>query len=819
MEQDRILKNKYSTAKIDESKNFKKGKSNSLSSAVEGILQLQSQIGNKALNRLLKNQFVSQTKLNIGEVGDQYEQEADQVANQIVSDISSSESKNNIPSITPLTQLKSSNICGEMKLQKNDAAHKTADIGLNTVENKINSTKGNGMPLSGSTQTFFEDKFRTDFSNVRIHTDNTSSSLNRSLGAHAFTTGNDIYMGAGKYSPDTKSGKNLLAHELTHVIQQRSLSDGNVAQGMWIQRKLSGTHAALNFIYQREGERHALLGTENWSNLLKLLAEYESQEQQAISSGTFNQKRMSAKLLDILDLLEAVQNSKEFKSEANEKVFLEIRQKLSVLNRQVLREYYDITQGKFDETVGFDLRNAREVTGRDAGGLNSVERRRYTDSYDHETESMFFKEGGYGAGVDRTPQEISSAIPEQDANYAGRAVALYRLDQILNSFLSGYEMDTAKKYKGFKPLTSTQIPLTEFAVGGNLEKKEFKIGTVMKGVGIDSANGAVNRGVFGVSPAQTGGVNLGKENSLITNPFLQRSLARLQLLDTIAAQMDRHSENIRIEVDQKGDFSSVQGIDNDLAFGRGKTDLKEKASFLGVGPIVDTNMMNALKKMNSNFKMVEEALWGLIDDLEIASIKTRLELVISELETRKKAGRIIKPENWSHDTAKEIVSSDKNSYYKKMAGNIEDNVLGRYSEPFYKAGVNKCLLKLAESEIELKRITEPDWISIPENILSTKKVWTTGIINEYCAEKIRVQIESGFASFEEIYEKVALPMARRMTFLKATSKEAVKHVFDECLNKYIRDKYTKDKNPWTKGMKKGNTGPQLIGSLRQAQNP
>ena len=77
-----------------------------------------------------------------------------------------------------------------------------------------------GHPLDESTRTDLEGRFGADFRGVRVHTDDRAAASAVALGANAFTTGRDIYFGAGRYSPSTQEGKRLLAHELTHVVQQ-----------------------------------------------------------------------------------------------------------------------------------------------------------------------------------------------------------------------------------------------------------------------------------------------------------------------------------------------------------------------------------------------------------------------------------------------------------------------------------------------------------------------------------------------------------------------------------------------------------------------
>ncbi len=78
-----------------------------------------------------------------------------------------------------------------------------------------------GVPLPGPVRSYFEERLGSDFSQVRIHTGPPAHAAARALHAHAFTTGSDILFGEGRYAPGTRSGRQLLAHELTHVVQQR----------------------------------------------------------------------------------------------------------------------------------------------------------------------------------------------------------------------------------------------------------------------------------------------------------------------------------------------------------------------------------------------------------------------------------------------------------------------------------------------------------------------------------------------------------------------------------------------------------------------
>jgi hypothetical protein len=108
------------------------------------------------------------------------------------------------------------------------------------IGSRLSQRRGSGNPLPKSVKTNMERSFGTDFSGVRIHTDSESVEMNRDLHAQAFTNGQDIYFNAGKFNPDQTEGKRLLAHELTHVVQQGG-------GGEKVQRQASGRSGAARY--------------------------------------------------------------------------------------------------------------------------------------------------------------------------------------------------------------------------------------------------------------------------------------------------------------------------------------------------------------------------------------------------------------------------------------------------------------------------------------------------------------------------------------------------------------------------------------------
>jgi Domain of unknown function (DUF4157) len=197
------------------------------------ILRLQATIGNRAVGQLLARRHAatrSEAKLTVGAATDPYEREADRVASEVMSSnvltassLSLTKSTFGKEDDTPPTAQRTTAITPLVRRviyqNKNTDLSGSFDAGED-VEQQISANRSGGSPLPARLRLELEPKFGADFSNVRLHTGAQSDSLNRSIGAQAFTHSNHIYMAAGKYSPGTGAGRRLLAHELTHVVQQ-----------------------------------------------------------------------------------------------------------------------------------------------------------------------------------------------------------------------------------------------------------------------------------------------------------------------------------------------------------------------------------------------------------------------------------------------------------------------------------------------------------------------------------------------------------------------------------------------------------------------
>jgi hypothetical protein len=88
------------------------------------------------------------------------------------------------------------------------------------LQSRITRSAGRGRPLPAGEQSFFGRRMGVDFSQVRVHSDQEAAGMAADLGARAFTVGQDVFFGAGRYQPSTGPGRHLLAHELAHTVQQ-----------------------------------------------------------------------------------------------------------------------------------------------------------------------------------------------------------------------------------------------------------------------------------------------------------------------------------------------------------------------------------------------------------------------------------------------------------------------------------------------------------------------------------------------------------------------------------------------------------------------
>jgi len=217
------------------------------------IKRLQRTVGNRVLNSLLRSRTI-QPKLNVSHPDDASEHEADRVADQVMRmpDLMSGqvcsgcdEKLQRQPRLTlsraPAQISRACSKCEEKlpeELKEGSAVQAKSESDnpptpSSSLESYLSSRHGAGQRLPDSTLAYFEPRFGRDFSDVRVHTDSRANQAASEINARAFTAGSDVFFASGQYQPGSQFGNHLLAHELSHVVQQASaIQTVNAAPGL-----------------------------------------------------------------------------------------------------------------------------------------------------------------------------------------------------------------------------------------------------------------------------------------------------------------------------------------------------------------------------------------------------------------------------------------------------------------------------------------------------------------------------------------------------------------------------------------------------------
>lgn len=212
-----------------------------------------------------------QPKLTIAPAGDQYEQEADRTAELVLSRVESDRANNSDKNQDVL----------RLKRVASSAGGPGESV-TSAVAASIQQARGTGQALPSAYRASMEQAFGADFSGVRVHTGGNADRLNRSLRARAFTAGKDVFFKRGEYNATSRAGQELLAHELTHVVQQgagltfgkesviqmeRDLAPGTPVNGISEGTRLFGTIAELEEFPGSEQYEVRVTGKEDGSKL------------------------------------------------------------------------------------------------------------------------------------------------------------------------------------------------------------------------------------------------------------------------------------------------------------------------------------------------------------------------------------------------------------------------------------------------------------------------------------------------------------------------------------------------------------------------
>ena len=180
---------------------------------------LQRQTGNQASIRL-SDGTILQPKLTISQPDDPLEKEADRIADQVMRMPEPKINENKMmPTEDPTGVQRLCEECEDDLIQPKKKPRSQL-VGDERLDQDIQTFKTGGQPLSEGARSFFEPRFGVNLNDIRIHTTNKANQTAEEINAQAFTLGRNIVFNRGKFTPESQSGKHLIAHELTHAIQQ-----------------------------------------------------------------------------------------------------------------------------------------------------------------------------------------------------------------------------------------------------------------------------------------------------------------------------------------------------------------------------------------------------------------------------------------------------------------------------------------------------------------------------------------------------------------------------------------------------------------------
>lgn len=225
---------------------------------------LRQLVGNQGIQRLMRELSSGnssgfaplrapsiQTKLAISKPGDAHEQEADRVADAVMRAPATDGTCTSAVASTTVLPAKVQRLCTEceedqkhqamLSVQRKKQAADTPPVTSSAAAN-IHALRGGGSALPATTRAFFEPRFCTDFSDVRVQTGTRAGEAAAAINAKAFTVGSTIVFGAGHYAPHSREGRHLLAHELTHVLQQGERPSSGSVEPDRVQRTIGDKH-------------------------------------------------------------------------------------------------------------------------------------------------------------------------------------------------------------------------------------------------------------------------------------------------------------------------------------------------------------------------------------------------------------------------------------------------------------------------------------------------------------------------------------------------------------------------------------------------
>jgi hypothetical protein len=609
------------------------------------LIAMQRTLGNRAVGAMLAP---IQAKLIVNAPGDEYEREADRVADAVMG--------------APAVQREGDE--HQLQTQPLTIQRRPGSGGMTVpsdLETAVHDARGGGRPLPDTLRARMEQAFGADFNGVRIHADARSDLLNRSLQAQAFTTGNDLFFRHGAYAPGSPDGQQLVAHELTHVVQQ----DTGLASG-FIQRLPASTQVK-NALQEPKGDYSPVVRALEVYNksinhrifretLENLMVSYEGVQNTAINYAIQKPRPIPRNVDYMSGLIKQVDVERIKAIEVVTTAERNPSKKRSTWRKGLMTSTSIIPA----EMVYGGVIEQEAIVGKGSGGTNEVakvkigENTRFWKADKNDIPLVPLLESG------RSRDEVNKLL--EKTRWAGlELIAVQNEYWVPEAAGIIPKLDPNKEYEGYSEKQDLHLAKRDVAMSrldellnvGIIAKAELALRKIDKAY----VMGSLMAGAAGKTAKEIGWAKLKNSGEL------QRLLSRLQLLDILAYQVDRNTGNFYIQTDAQGKVTGLTGIDNDMAFGQYKTDIKKpirQYAYPGISAIVDEEL--ATRILNLKVEDLKNAMQGLLIDTEIDALVVRckkLQRHLLELQTNE---QLVGKNQWGEETAAKLLKEGSNYY-------------------------------------------------------------------------------------------------------------------------------------------------------------
>ncbi|WP_337098454.1 eCIS core domain-containing protein [Paenibacillus sp. YIM B09110] len=574
-----------------------------------------------------------------------------------------------------------------LQLQRGQAAQRKADGGPAEGGAASGGLGGGKLPLPMYDK--IQAAFNVDPSSVNIHANSSEASK---VGALAYTQGNDIHFAPGQYNPESSQGQELIGHEMTHVVQQRAgkvkptteISGMPVNDDPKLEREaesMGRRTAAASSPVQRSADPTAAAsassgGGSHAKTPIQRLPTRRQMEKELNPKSNFLFIKNSTRVKSFLSLLDKFNNYVDGTdvgrtADAIKKQMVVLKSLYGSIEQSAL-QYIESKEegGKQDAMAQFVERLKRERA------LMLLKAQNFVDSPPDLPPKWFIVMTSLRGmdpttikDINKTGESGSGALNSVDFVNLGDREGVFKGDK--QRIVEGSELQDASEAEKRSADTEHWVASKMAKINTNdahMAARNVAASRLDKWLGagviahaefaLHESGGAVKSGSF---MEKAKGQQAGKfETTTIdfADPVLQRSLSRLQLMDALCMQVDRHTGNFFVQTDDSGNVLGITGIDNDMSFGERTEVHKGSQEYPGLSRFVDKDLAERIIALQDDDLIFIVA--DLLSAAEVKALLTRLSLLKAHLKKLKSEGKLLDAGDWNKQTSDDQMEEKTN---------------------------------------------------------------------------------------------------------------------------------------------------------------